>query len=265
MQLLDLRQEVRASARLRVVRRPLVRILAVGEIEHLHEARGHPVGEELAVGEPLGDARLVGGRRRERLGREPAAGLEREIAARQKLGEHLAVLSGTRDRRDVREVLRGRPEHGRPSDVDHLDRVFLADAVPRDQVGERIEVHAHEVERLDRVLAQSSEVVGLVAAGEDGRVDLRMQGLDPASEQLRYLRQLLDPRDLEACFLESLRGAPACHELALEVDEAARELDHPRLLVDRDQSPQSSLTTRGSSLCSADWTRARSVSTLSLS
>ena len=69
-----------ARLRLRVVRGALVRVLAVGELGHLDEARDEPVREGLDVGEPGRDRRLVRRRCRERLGRELAARVERDGA-----------------------------------------------------------------------------------------------------------------------------------------------------------------------------------------
>ena len=48
MQLLDAREEVAARAALGVVRGALVRVLAVGEVEHLVERDDERVGERLA-------------------------------------------------------------------------------------------------------------------------------------------------------------------------------------------------------------------------
>jgi hypothetical protein len=87
----------------------------------------------------------------------------------------------------VGEVLRGRAQHRRPADVDHLDRVFLADRAAGDDVLERVEVDADEVDRLDRVVLERGAVICPVAAGQDRRVDARVQRLDPAAEHLRRL------------------------------------------------------------------------------
>ena len=169
VQLLDAREQMRAAAALRVVRGALVRVLAVREVEHLLEREHERLGERLAVGEPRRDRGLVRGGRRERLGRELAARLERELALAAELVEDEAVALGPAERRAVREVLRRAAQHRRAADVDHLDRLRLGDALLRRDLLEGIEVDADEVERLDAVLLERRDVVVAVAAREDRR------------------------------------------------------------------------------------------------
>ena len=114
--------------------------------------------------------------------------LERELAASAQLDQDLPRSARAGHGRDVREVLRGRAQHRRPADVDHLDRVLLADPAPGDDVLERVEVHADEVEGLDVVVLELVAVVGAVSPGEDRRVDPRMQGLHAPAQQLGCLR-----------------------------------------------------------------------------
>jgi hypothetical protein len=139
--------------------------------------------------------------------------------------------------------------------------------VPRDDLRERIEVDDDEVERADVVLVQRREVVRVVAPGQDGCVDPRMQGLDAPAEQLRDLGQGLDPGNLEAVLGEMVGGPAARDDLDPELDEPLGELDEARLVEGGDECPLdqeiSSRTAFGSSLCSTAWTRARSDSTVS--
>ena len=58
------------------------------------------------------------------------------------------------------------------------------DAGPGDRRLERIEVHDDEVDRLDALGLERGEVVGDVAAGEDAAVELGVERLDPAAEDL---------------------------------------------------------------------------------
>ncbi len=167
------------------------------------------------------------------------------------------------NRCDVREVLRRRAQHRRSADVDHLDGVLLANAVARHDLREGIEVHAHQIERPDRVLVQCGHVVVPVSSGEDARMDPRVQRLDPPAEHLRCFGDLLDSAHLEAQLFEVRRRSARGDELTAEVGQPARELVEAGLVVDRDQGSQSCLTTCGSSSCSAAWILARSVSTVS--
>ena len=205
-----------------------MRVLAVGEVEHLLEARDQQLRERVPVGEPARDRRLVGGGHREGLGRERPARLERDLARLPQLGQDRPVALGPADRRDVREVLRGRAQHRRAADVDHLDGVLLLHAVPRDDLREGIEVDADEVERLDAVLVERREVVGVVAAGEDRGVDARVKRLDASAEELGDLGQVLDALDVDPVLGQVVGGAAARDELDAEVGEPARELGRAR-------------------------------------
>ena len=134
MQLADPGEQVAPYARLRVVGGPLVRVLAVDEVGHLLEAGDQEIRERVAVGEPARDRRLVRGGHRERLGGQRAAGLERDHARFAELREDRPVALRSADGRDVGEVLRRRAQHRRAADVDHLDRVLLADALSGDDL-----------------------------------------------------------------------------------------------------------------------------------
>jgi hypothetical protein len=91
-------------------------------------------------------------------------------------------------------------------------------------------------------------------------MDVGMESLDAAAEHLCDSRQLLDPFDLEPdVVLEKVRGAAACHQLEAEVGQPPGELLQARLVVDRDQCAQSSLTTSGRIRCSTAWIRSNRV------
>ena len=76
VQLLDARQQVRARAALGIIRRALMRVLAVGEVEHLVERDDERLGECLTLGEPRRDRSFVRCGCRERLGCELSPRLE---------------------------------------------------------------------------------------------------------------------------------------------------------------------------------------------
>ena len=244
-----------------------MRVLAVGELAVLREHRLERLGERLGRGEPAGDCSLVRGRHLEGLGRQPPPRVDRELALGLQLSEHLLVALRSRDRRNVREVLRRRAQHRRAADVDHLDRVLLPDAALRDHLLERVEVHADEVERLDLVLVERGAVVRPVAPRKDRRVDPRVQGLDPAAQQLRHLRHVLDRGRADPHLLEEGCRAPARDQLDVEAGQAARELLQPGLVVDGEKRPPdhgiSPRTTCGRSRCSAACTRARRLASSS--
>ena len=264
MELLDAREEVHACALFRVVRRALMRVLAVPQVGDLREGERKRVGQPCHV-EPARDRRLVRGGRRERLRGEGAARVERDLTGFLQLVEDGRVASGPADGRAVSEVLRRAAQHRRAADVDHLHRFLFPDAVPPCDLAERIEVDAHEVERPDLVLVERREVVVLVAPREDRRVDGRVERLDAPAEHLRDAGQLLDSLDVQTDLaLEKVGGPSAGHELEAGVGEAAGEVLQPRLVVTGDQrAAHSSLTTAGRIRCSTACTRRRSVSTSS--
>ena len=267
MALLDHREQVQPGAPLGVVRGPLVRVLAVGELELLPEPGHERLREHLRLGEPVRDRRLVRGGQREGLGGQAPSRLERELAAGAQLDQDLLVALGLGHRRDVGEVLRGRAQHRRPADVDHLDGVLLADRAAGDDVLERVEVHADEVEGLDVVVLELVAVVGAVSPGEDRRVNPRMQRLHAPAQQLGCLGYVLDRRDRDPDLLQERGRAAARHDLDVELREAACERLEALLVVDRDQRALdheiSSRTTSGRSRCSTAWTRARRLETSS--
>jgi len=200
--LLDLREQVAARARLAVVRRSLVGVLAVGEAGHLVEGERELLGKRLRLTEPVRDRCFVGGCRRERVSGEAAAGLERHLAVRAKLAQHDLVLLGSRDRGDVREVLRRGTQHRRAADVDHLDYLRFRHAAAAGDRGEWVEADADEIEELDLVSGEGLEVLGQVAPCQDPRVDARVQCLYSASEHLGRGRHFFDTRHSEALLLE---------------------------------------------------------------
>ena len=124
-ELRDHRQHVRARADLRVVGGALVRVLAVGQLEHLLERAHEQRREVLALLlEPARDRGVVAGRVRERLGGEALARRRRQPAVGlAQLVEHRVVALRADDRRGERGVLGRRADHRRAADVDVLDHL----------------------------------------------------------------------------------------------------------------------------------------------
>src|SRR5439155_14694133 len=116
----------------------------------------------------------------------------------------------------------------------------LGDAALSRDLLERIEVDADEIERLDSVLGQRRDVLGVIAPRENARVDARVQRLHAPAEHLREVRERLDALDVEAQFLEVRGGAAARDELPAELGESPREDVESRLVVGGDQRAHSS-------------------------
>ena len=91
-----------------------------------------------------------------------------------------------------------------------------------------IEVHDHEVDRLDAVLAHRRHVRREVAAAEEAAVDLRVQRLHAAVEHLGEAGVVAHLRAPEAGVGEQLRRAAGRQDLDAERREPARELDQRR-------------------------------------
>ena len=216
----------------------LVRVLSIldvlGSLKHEWQRRGQErVGDlgrtiRATVLEPRHDRSVIGGGVSEGLGGKLAAGGRREGARVLELLEHGVVVVGAHHDTHVGEVLRCRSDHGRPADIDELDRGVR---------GEGIEVADHEIDRLDVVRCQVSEVLGLGAIGQDPAVDLRMQGLDPSPE---HLRARGDGRHIDvgdARLDERSRRLPAGDELDTELLEAPSKGDETCLVVHAEQCP----------------------------
>ena len=101
----------------------------------------------------------------------------------------------------------------------------------------RIEVHHHEVDRLDARGADRLHVLGKVAAREQAAVDLRMQGLYPAVEHLGEAGVGGHLGHRHALLLQELGGAAGGEQLDAESGERACELDDARLVRDADERP----------------------------
>ena len=223
------REHVRPGPDLHVERRLLVRVLAVGQVEELL-VRHHPVLGELLVpiAEPAADRRVVAGGEGERLVREPVARLARDAAAGLlELGQHRVVALGLHHHGDGAVVLGRRPDHGRAADVDVLDRVGLGHRLPRDRALERVQVHAHEVDRLDPLGLERLHVLGVVADGQERRVQPRVKRLDAAAEDLRRAGELGDVADLDPGLAQRRCGPARGHDLDPQPLQAAREVDDP--------------------------------------
>ena len=73
--------------------------------------------------------------------------------------------------------------------------------------------------------------------GEEARVHLRVQRLDPAVEALREAGELLDPGDRQAERLDVRRRRPGRHDLGAGAGQRVGQLIQPGLVVDADQRP----------------------------
>jgi hypothetical protein len=233
----DHREHVRAGPDLLVVRGPLVRVLAVGQLEHLLERAHEQRREVLALLlEPAGDRGVVPRGVGERLGRQPLARARRQVpAGLAQLVEHRVVALRADDRRRERVILGGRADHRRAADVDVLDHLGVEHATARGGPLERIEVDHDEIDVFDVVLLGLARVLGVVADREQPGIELRVQRLDAAVHDLRKPGQIVDRTDRDAGVGECRGGPARGDDLDPQVGQAAGEVDDARLVRDRQQ------------------------------
>ena len=102
----------------------------------------------------------------------------------------------------------------------------------RRDLGEGIEAHADEVDRLDPVVVERSEVVGVVAAREDRRVDARVKRLHATIEHLRKIRDRRNTEHGKTRTVERQCSAASGDQLKTSGVESSRKLDNPGLVRD---------------------------------
>ena len=105
------------------------------------------------------------------------------------------------------------PHHGRPSDVDLLDRLIPAHIRPGNGFPEGIEVHHHQIDQGNSLLLQIRLVRSITASGQDAAVHLWVQGLHPTTEDFRCTGVIRHPRDRESGLLEHFGRASTGQQL----------------------------------------------------
>ena len=214
-----------------------MRVLAVGQLEHLLERADHERREILPLLlEPAGDRGVVPGGVGERLGGEALPRRRGEAAfGLAELVEHGVVAGGAHDRGGEGAVLGSGPDHRRAADVDVLDDLVVGDAARGGGPLKRIQVHAHEIDELDLLLLGGDEVLRVVADGKQAGVELGMKRLDPAVHDLREAGEITNRTDTDAGVLQLASGAARGDDLDPEIGEAAGELADAGLVRDRQQ------------------------------
>ena len=150
-------------------------------------------------------------------------------------GEQRGIVFRVGDDGDTGVVLGRGTDHGRTTDVDVFNRVFQRDARLGDGGGERVEVHADQVDGRDAVGVDGGHVLGQVATGQDAAMHLRVQGLDAAVEHFREAGVVADFGDVQAGVLEHLGGAAGGQQLDALGGEALGEFENTRLVGDGNQ------------------------------
>ncbi len=170
--------------------RSLMRILTVAKLLFLPQREVIDIGKDGCCGadavEIAGDHGIVRGRVAEHLpGEIKAGGLGYRAIVRSHFRNDRVVPVGVDDDSLVFEVLCRRAEHCWPADVDLLNCIVECYARLGYRLLEGVEVHHHHVDRFDIQLFQLFHVLSIVGNSQQTGMNLRMQGLDPAIENLR--------------------------------------------------------------------------------
>ena len=127
-------------------------------------------------------------------------------------------------------VILGRgPHHRRTAYVDHLDAGRRL---------ERIEVRYHQIDRVNAVGLQIGPMGRIVPVGQDPTVDARMKRHHPVPQHDRRTRVVGHIHHRQPRGRDRVCGAPARDQFPTNLDQPRGQLDHARLVVDRDQRPR---------------------------
>lgn len=158
-----------------------------------------------------------------------------DIAVRLQLPDDRRVVLRIDYDHDIREVLRRRPNPGRPTDVDLLDSLREC-ASGLDRLPKLVEVDHHEVDRTDAILPRLLPVLLRAPLEEDPSLDLGDERLHPAFEHLRDAGVVRNLDDLHACLRNRLGRAAGREDLDLHLPESLGEFHHSGLVRNADQS-----------------------------
>ena len=225
-------------------------------------------GKYCVLGEPARDRRVVGGGDRERLGRERAARLGESppSASSASTGSY---CSGRQTGATCAKFLAApRSSDGPPTSIISM---MSASSTPSraGERGERVEVHADEVERDDPVLAERRRGPPRVGPREDAGVDAPGGASSRARRASRAPPSRPRPASPRALLLEERRPCRRRRRARSRARRGPRaNVVDAVLVVDGDQRPHRTLpaarqrptTTSGSSRCSTAWSRSSSVS-----
>ena len=189
-----------------------------------------------SLAEPFCDRSIVGlGVREGFRGELSAQGLRGHAAGLLERSEDARVVVRIDDDDDAGVVLRRGAHHRRAADVDLLDAGRQGRRRVLHRLAERVEVDGDDVDARDAERVERREVRRLAAVGEDAAVHLGMEGLHASVEDLGEAGHFRDRRHRQPRLRQRLRGASRRDDLDAERDEAAGEVEEPRLVRHREQ------------------------------
>ena len=129
------------------------------------------------------------------------------IAAVPYLFYYRRIVVGVAHDGNVLPIFCCRPQHRWSADVDIFDSFFHNNSFFADGLGERVEIDAYQVDKLYFVTAESCQVFGVVALGEQPAVNFRVEGFYSAVAYLGKTRNLTDVYYLYTRVLQQLHSA----------------------------------------------------------
>ena len=135
------------------------------------------------LGGPLIDGGVVGSGVGKGLACQPTTLFECEAFSIADAAGNQRIVGRIGDDGDSGAVLGGGTNHRRPADIDLLDRIGLIGAGTH-RIGERIQVHNHQIKRLDAELLQLGGMIRVGHIRENTRVDMRVECFDTTIQAL---------------------------------------------------------------------------------
>ena len=149
------------------------------------------------------------------------------------LGQDAVVVAGVHHHGDVGVVLRRRPQHGRPPDVDVLYRGSQGAVGVGHGLFEGVEVHHDHVDRGDGMLVHDQVVDA--APPQDAAVDLRVKRFHPAVHHLRKAGVIRDLGDGYAVVGQQFRRSAGGEYLDPALGEGLGEGEQARFVGHADE------------------------------
>ena len=234
--------------KLAVQSRFLVRVLPVAERLSQRRTNGqgrqHRVRARELPGQMGRDGRIVGRRAGEHLGGQRAPQLQRGLAGIGHLFGDDSVVGRIHHHRHAVVVLGGTAEHRRTADVDVLDGVVQVNTRLGHRRLEGVEVHHHQIDGQDAVLAHRGLVDRVAAQVEQSAVNPRVQRLHPTVQHLREAGVLGDVAHRQAGITNRLSGSTGGEQFHAGRHEGAGEGDESGFVGDGKQGTLNTRHTR---------------------
>ena len=209
-------------------------VLTVTELRDFFERQLQEAGKNLPSGgacEIAADGRVVGCGSCEGLDRQLRTKLRGSGPPLLEGGYEPGIVRGLGDYRHVPVILGGGSNHGGAADVDHFDDLFPGGSRASRGGLEGVEVDDQQLDGLDPQIPQCRQVLRPVPAGQQRRVNLRVQGLDSSVEHLREARVLGNLRHGKSGLQKSPGGAPGGEEREPALHESPGQIHDTRLVV----------------------------------